>query len=95
MASWNVGCFLGHLTGPMHDCYVLGCLKIPPHSDRFVLFSLLAPEICKTALCYEISKGLWYLLHYLKRQIIIKPYIYVTFLHCLVTPLTLKSCVLL
>ena len=35
MASSNVGCFVGHLTGPMHDCYALGCLKIPPNSDRF------------------------------------------------------------
>ena len=94
VSSQNVGCLLLLLSGQLHDCFVLG-RYIPPHSDRFVLFSLVAPKICKTALCYEISKGLWYLLHYLKRQIIIKPYIYVTFLHCLVGPLTLKSCVLL
>ena len=55
------------------SCYFqVHCRIVLYLDDKFLLtvivlfcFSLVAPKICKTALCYEISKGLWYFLYYL------------------------------
>ena len=57
----------------VYSCYFqVHCMIVLYLDVKFLLtvivlfcFSLVAPKICKTALCYEISKGLWYLLHYL------------------------------